>query len=47
MTIKNAVEAIEFYTKAFGAEELLRLTGPGDSMPPIQSATARAAAASR
>lgn len=32
MTIKNAAEAIEFYTRAFGAEEILRLTGPGGSV---------------
>ena len=32
MTIKNAAEAIEFYTKAFGAEEILRLAGPGGSV---------------
>jgi PhnB protein len=29
MTVKNAAEAIEFYKKAFGAEEVLRLPGPG------------------
>ena len=29
MTVKNAAEAIEFYKKAFGAEEVLRMPGPG------------------
>jgi PhnB protein len=28
LVIKNASEAIEFYKKAFGAEEILRLPGP-------------------
>ncbi len=29
MTLKDAAVAIEFYKKAFGAEELLRMLGPG------------------
>jgi uncharacterized glyoxalase superfamily protein PhnB len=28
MTVKNAAEAIEFYKKAFGAEEIFRMAGP-------------------
>ncbi|TVP42158.1 MAG: VOC family protein [Gemmatimonadales bacterium] len=28
--VKGAAEAIEFYRRAFGAEELFRLEGPGD-----------------
>jgi PhnB protein len=30
MTVKGAAEAIEFYKSVFGAEELFRLTDPGD-----------------
>ncbi|MFQ5411051.1 MAG: VOC family protein [Phycisphaerae bacterium] len=29
MTVKDAAAAIEFYKKAFGAEELFRMPGPG------------------
>ena len=29
LVVKGAVEAIEFYTKAFGAEEMVRMPGPG------------------
>ena len=32
MVIKNAGAAIEFYKKAFGAEELSRMPGPGGSV---------------
>ena len=32
MVIKNAAEAIEFYQKAFGAELIMRLNGPHDSI---------------
>lgn len=28
MTVKNATEAIDFYKKAFGAEEICRMPGP-------------------
>jgi PhnB protein len=28
-TVRNAAEAIEFYKKAFGAEEVVRMPGPG------------------
>ena len=29
LVLQNAASAIEFYKKAFGAEELMRLGGPG------------------
>jgi PhnB protein len=29
LTCKNAAEAIEFYKKALGAEEIMRMAGPG------------------
>jgi PhnB protein len=29
LTLNNAGEAIDFYKKAFGAEEVVRMTGPG------------------
>ena len=29
LRVKNAAEAIDFYARAFGAEELMRLTEPG------------------
>jgi PhnB protein len=29
LTCKNAAEAIEFYKKAFGAQEIMRMPGPG------------------
>ena len=29
LVVKGAAEAIEFYTKAFGATELMRMPGPG------------------
>ena len=29
MVVKDAGKAIEFYRKAFGAEEVVRLPGPG------------------
>lgn len=29
LTVSNAAEAIDFYKKAFGAEELVRMPGPG------------------
>lgn len=32
LTIKGAGDAIEFYKKAFGAEETVRMPGPGDSV---------------
>lgn len=32
LTIKNAAEAIDFYAKAFGAEEVMRQSGPGGSI---------------
>ena len=32
MVIKNAAEAIDFYQKAFGAELIMRLNGPHDSI---------------
>ncbi|HZI94659.1 MAG TPA: VOC family protein [Patescibacteria group bacterium] len=32
LTMKNAGEAIEFYRKAFGAEEIARMPGPGGSV---------------
>jgi len=32
LTMKNAGEAIEFYRKAFGAEEVARMPGPGGSV---------------
>lgn len=32
MCIKNCTEAIEFYKKAFGAEELCRMPGPGGAI---------------
>ena len=32
LTMKNAGEAIEFYKKAFGAEEIARMPGPGGSV---------------
>ena len=32
MVINDAAGAIEFYKKAFGAEEILNLKGPGDSV---------------
>ena len=32
LTVKNAGEAIEFYKKAFGAEEIARMPGPGGSV---------------
>jgi PhnB protein len=30
LTLRNAAEAIDFYRRAFGAEELFRLVDPGD-----------------
>jgi PhnB protein len=30
LTVKDAARAIDFYKKAFGAEELMRMPGPGD-----------------
>jgi PhnB protein len=32
LTCKNAAQAIEFYKKAFGATELMRMEGPGGSI---------------
>ncbi|HLG19065.1 MAG TPA: VOC family protein [Bdellovibrionota bacterium] len=32
LTIRNAAKALEFYKKAFGAEELTRMPGPGGSL---------------
>lgn len=32
LTFKNAAKAIDFYQKAFGAEELYRMSGPGGSI---------------
>lgn len=32
LTIRGAAQAIEFYQKAFGAQELFRLTGPDGSI---------------
>lgn len=32
LVMKNAADAIEFYKKAFGAQEGMRLTGPGGSI---------------
>jgi len=32
LIVKGAVDAIAFYTKAFGATELMRLDGPGGSI---------------
>ena len=32
LTIKGASDAIAFYTKAFGAEEVLRMSSPDDSV---------------
>ena len=32
LIIKGASDAIEFYKKAFGAEETMRMTGPGNSI---------------
>ena len=32
MVIKDAAKAIDFYQKAFGAQEVLRLSGPNDSV---------------
>ena len=32
MVIKNAAEAIEFYKKAFGAEEIMRMDAPGGTI---------------
>ena len=32
LCIKNAAEAIEFYKKAFGAEDILRMGGPGGTV---------------
>ena len=29
LTVRNGAEAIEFYKKAFGAEEIMRVPGPG------------------
>ena len=29
LTIRNASAALDFYAKAFGAEELMRMPGPG------------------
>lgn len=36
LCIKNAAEAIEFYRKAFGAEEILRMGGPGGMVAPAE-----------
>jgi PhnB protein len=32
LTIEGAVEAIEFYKRAFGAEERVRMDGPGSTI---------------
>lgn len=32
LVVKGAAEAIEFYEKAFGAEEVVRMAGPGGSV---------------
>jgi len=32
LVCKNAAQAIEFYKKAFGAQERMRMTGPGGSI---------------
>ncbi len=32
LIVKNAREALEFYQKAFGAEEMMRMPGPGGSV---------------
>ncbi len=32
LTVRGAAEAIEFYKKAFGAKELMRLTAPGGAL---------------
>jgi PhnB protein len=32
LTIRGAAKALEFYKKAFGAEEMYRLPGPGDKI---------------
>jgi PhnB protein len=32
LTCKNAAEAIEFYKKAFGAQEIMRMAGPGEKI---------------
>ncbi len=32
LTLKNAAQAIDWYRKAFGAKELLRMPGPGGSV---------------
>jgi len=32
ITVKGAAKAIEFYNKAFGADELMRIPGPGGSI---------------
>ena len=32
LTLKGAAQAIEFYKKAFGAEEIMRMAGPGGAV---------------
>jgi uncharacterized glyoxalase superfamily protein PhnB len=32
MAIKDAAKAIEFYERAFGAEQIMKITGPNDSI---------------
>jgi len=32
LTLKGAAQAIEFYKKAFGAEEIMRMSGPGGAI---------------
>ena len=32
LTIRGAAKALDFYAKAFGAEELFRMPGPGDTV---------------
>ena len=32
LTVKDAAEALDFYTRAFGAEELFRLPAPDGSV---------------
>ena len=32
LAIKGAADAIEFYKKAFGAKEIMRVPGPGGSV---------------
>ena len=32
LVVKGALQAMEFYSKAFGATELMRLPGPGDTI---------------